>query len=701
MPNTDLPRLIQDLLYEAGDHGYTSRRLWNELRPHSEIEFEAFIQLLQQLEKQSLVTQDKRRRWLGAQHGGQAQGLFSFTGRGLAFVQSQADGSMLAVIPRGEESVALPGDLVEIQVLAERKSSKKNVRQPRDRAPQAKITKILKRNREEVTGTVFSEHKQLWLDTGEVGMPALALDVPDQQTIEEGQKVRAKLLDWTNPKHPPRAEFIETLGLAGAYLVESQSILVRHGIIEEFSDVVEHQAQAATKLLKEAAQDPDREDWTDRPCLTIDPINARDHDDAVWVVQHSHGGWTAAVHIADVSAFVPSGSGLDKEARRRGNSIYLPDRAIPMLPHALSGIAASLVEGEERPAFSAILDFDQHGLCTKHRFVSTLVKIGCFYDYDTALKLLKKKPGKDDLLKTLQAAHRLTQTLRRRRFDHGAINLDFPELEIDLDHDGNPKHVAMRDSHEAHQLVEELMLAANVAAAKSIIQSGRPSLFRIHDRPDERRLEEFRQLLAEHSIRVGPLSSRKQISKALDQIKGSPEEAALKREFLRCMPRAMYSRKGTPHYGLNEGIYTHFTSPIRRYSDICVHRTLKNDSPRSSQREWDELATHLSQTEQTADGIEREVKMWALRDYVLRDENRDRVWRGIIVDSLSWAWVLSLPELGAEGVLKRRDGWKKHAKKQRDSKPPTYALGQELTVRLIDFDQAARRFVAEEIDPAA
>lgn len=332
--------------------------------------------------------------------------------------------------------------------------------------------------------------------------------------------------------------------------------------------------------LREAAAVPDRvlpgevagrEDWRGSPVFTVDPDDARDFDDAVAVAARVGGGWRMQVHIADVAHYVRPGSALDAEAYRRGTSVYLPDRVLPMLPEPLSDGICSLRPHEDRLVRSVLIEFDAKGVPLAARFLRGVIRSGARLTYPEALVLLARPPvpGPGEWL---HRAWELAAVLRRRRFAAGALDLDLPELKVRVD--GNGRAVALErvESDRAHQLIEELMLAANEAVARAVRRRLLPSLYRVHEPPDPEKLREFRELARQHGYPAGDLGVRRELLKLMGRIRGGPAEEALKRALLRSLARARYAAEPLGHYGLAKASYTHFTSPIRRYADLVVHR---------------------------------------------------------------------------------------------------------------------------------
>jgi ribonuclease R len=335
----------------------------------------------------------------------------------------------------------------------------------------------------------------------------------------------------------------------------------------------------------------DREDLRKNFIITIDPDDARDFDDAINVEKLNSTGWELGVHIADVAAYVKPGSALDREARRRGNSVYLPDRVIPMLPESLSNGVCSLKPGVDRLTHSVFIQFDEKANVKKARFARTVIRSAHRLTYKQAYALLKSQPI-DELGKRLHRAWELAALLRRQRFQHGSLDLDFPEVKVRLDDKGKPIQLERIENDESHQLIEEFMLAANELVARELKKRSIPTIYRVHENPDPEKLAEYREFILSHGYKVGDLTHRAEVQRFLNSIKGKPEEPALKVGLLKSLKRARYLPQPLGHYGLAKANYLHFTSPIRRYADLVAHRSIAGaNQSRRSQPDMSELAS--------------------------------------------------------------------------------------------------------------
>ncbi len=340
----------------------------------------------------------------------------------------------------------------------------------------------------------------------------------------------------------------------------------------EFPRAVVEEAEQIPETV-EAALSSGREDLRAQFIVTIDPDDARDFDDAINVERLNGGGWKLGVHIADVASYVDPGSALDREALKRGNSVYLPDRVIPMLPERLSNGVCSLKPGVDRLTHSVFIEFGRDGRPRSARFARTVICSARRLTYREAYAILQARPN-DQLSERLHIAWELASLLRRKRFEQGSLDLDFPEVKVRLDAEGKPILLERIENDESHQLVEEFMLAANEAVARELKNRLIPALYRVHENPEPEKLAEYRELVLSYNYKVGDLTHRKELQRLLASLRGKPDEQALKVGLLKSLKRARYATQSLGHYGLAKTNYTHFTSPIRRYADLVVHRAL-------------------------------------------------------------------------------------------------------------------------------
>jgi ribonuclease R len=433
------------------------------------------------------------------------------------------------------------------------------------------------------------------------------------------------------------------------------SIVRKYHLPTEFPRDVLEEARTIPETVDEEMFEG-REDLRGQFIVTIDPDDARDFDDAINVERIPGGGWRLGVHIADVAAYVKPGAALDREAYKRGNSVYLPDRVIPMLPERLSNGVCSLKPGVNRLTHSVFIEFTRDGRTKNCRFARTVIRSARRLTYREAYAILQSAPN-DQLSERLHVAWELASFLRRRRFKQGSLDLDFPEVKVRLDDAGKPILLERIENDESHQLVEEFMLAANEAVARELKNRSIPTVYRVHENPEPEKLAEYRELILSYGYKVGDLTNRVELQRLLASLRGKPEEQALKIALLKSLKRARYAPQPLGHYGLAKTNYTHFTSPIRRYADLIVHRTLaERDRSRRSRADVGQLtstAEHISITERVAAEAEMDsVKMKKLEFFQRQLEARDpQIFRAAVIDVRNYGLLVELPDVLLTGLV--------------------------------------------------
>jgi ribonuclease R len=525
---------------------------------------------------------------------------------------------------------------------------------------EGRVIRILERARDTIVGTLQHSRNFYYVVPDD---PRLVHDVyvqvPPREKLPKaptrGDKVVVRLEAWESRHVNPEGEIIEVLGAATAPGIDMLSIVRKYDLPTAFPKSVIDEANRIPRSVEQRMVDG-RDDLRDKFIVTVDPDDARDFDDAIDVEKIDNEGWRLGVHIADVSAYVTPDSALDREARRRGNSVYLPDRVIPMLPERLSIGVCSLNPNVDRLTHSVFVEFDKSGRARNARFAKSVIRSGRRLTYKEAYAILQTKPN-GELSRRLHTAWELASLLRRKRFEHGSFDLDFPEVKVYVDPAGKPIKLERVENDESHQLIEEFMLAANEAVARELRQRSIPTIYRVHEDPDPEKLAEYREFVFSFNHKVGDLSHRKEVQRFLASIRGKPEEQALKIGLLKSLKRARYAAQSLGHYGLAKANYLHFTSPIRRYADLVVHRTLaERNSPRQTKidvRQIESLANHISDTERNAAEAEIEsVRLKKLQFFQEQLEQRNpQVFRAAIMDVRNYGLVVELPDALVTGVV--------------------------------------------------
>jgi ribonuclease R len=480
-----------------------------------------------------------------------------------------------------------------------------------------------------------------------------------------GDKVVVRLDDWQSRHVNPEGEIIEVLGPASAPGVDVLSVIRKYHLPTEFPSDVLEQAERIPESV-DAQQIVGREDLRNQFIVTIDPDDARDFDDAINVEKLANGGWQLGVHIADVAAYVEPGSALDREARRRGNSVYLPDRVIPMLPERLSNGVCSLKPQVDRLTHSAFIQFDKRGVPKSARFARSVIRSAHRLTYKEAYAILSSPP-RDRLGERLHLAWELAALLRRKRFEHGALELDFPEVKVSVDTHGKPVRLELVENDESHQLIEEFMLVANEAVARELKKRAIPTIYRVHEDPDPEKLGEYREFVLSFGYKVGDLTHRAELQRLLAEVSGKPEEQALKVGLLKSLKRARYDPQPLGHYGLAKTNYLHFTSPIRRYADLVVHRALGRarspsapdglprlrDPYHPNMAEIGSIAEHISTTERNAAEAEIDATLMKKLEFFQQQlaGRKPQIFSATVVDVRNYGLMVELPDALITGLI--------------------------------------------------
>ncbi len=569
------------------------------------------------------------------------QGKLLFNIRGGARLIADDD-RLIAWIADGMTGTALHGDIVEATP---------------SQGDQARITKVVKRAHETIIGLFQKQHGQAVVIPDDPRNPHVFLVRSGGKALARppraGDKVALHLDPWSDAVELPTGRITELLGAVGAPGVDMLSVIRGHDLPAEFPEACEREAAAVPDDISDAVI-AKREDCRGQFVLTIDPDDAKDHDDATSVERTAHG-WQLTVHIADVAHYVRPGSALDKEARRRANSTYLVDRCIPMLPFRLSADLCSLRAGIPRLAHSVFFDLTAQGKISHVRFAKTVIQVHARLTYKQAMAMIKGEHVagfSPDVMKAVQNSWQLASLVRKHRFAAGSLDLDFPEIKIWLDAEGRADRMERLVNDESHQLVEEFMLLANEAVAKETQRRNVPCIYRIHEKPDPDRLNEFRKNAATAGLKLGDMTQRKEVMRMLSAIRGRPDEFRLKIDFLKSLRRAAYSPDPLGHYGLHKANYLHFTSPIRRYADLVAHRVLAGERG-PSRKELTELSKHISDTERTSAQAEQESRLVKKIEFFQRqlDSQKPQTFRAIVSDARIHGLTVELPDADTTGLI--------------------------------------------------
>jgi ribonuclease R len=627
----------------------------------------AFRTTLRELERAGEIARVRKDRYVLPGEADLVTGKLSVHPAGYAFLSSEKPNEPDVFIAAENVGTAMHGDRVVARMSPEAPAGRIKGRR------EGRVIRILERAHDTVVGTLQRSRNFYYVVPDD---PRFVHDIYVRSVAEEkdrrsetaatvGDKVVVRLDDWQSRHVNPEGEIIEVLGPASAPGVDVLSVIRKYHLPTEFPRDVLEQAERISESV-DAQQIAGREDLRNQFIVTIDPDDARDFDDAINVEKLPNGGWQLGVHIADVAAYVQPGSALDREARRRGNSVYLPDRVIPMLPQRLSNGVCSLKPGVDRLTHSVFIQFDRQGMTKSTRFARSVIRSAHRLTYKEAYAILTS-PARDRLGERLHLAWELAALLRRKRFEQGSLDLDFPEVKVWVDAQGKPLRLERVENDESHQLIEEFMLAANEAVARDLKKRAIPTIYRVHENPDPEKLAEYREFTLSFGYKVGDLTHRTELQRLLAEIRGKPEEQALKIGLLKSLKRARYDPQPLGHYGLAKTNYLHFTSPIRRYADLVVHRALPSDPAGAGRRsarsasapyhpnmaEIASIAEHISATERNAADAEIDATQMKKLEFFQQqlDGRNPQLFSAAVVDIRNYGLMVELPDALVSGLI--------------------------------------------------
>ena len=625
-----------------------------DLRPNQQQELQ---QALQRLEARGQILRTKGNRYITAREADLVPGVISINRQGKGFLQPDEAGLPEIVIPESATATALNGDRVlvrrEIKPQGLRPSPKTEVDST------GAVVRVLERKRSQFVGTLQRSRQFLFVIPDDPRIPH-SIYVPEPRDVGRrpniGDKVVVEIQQWESRQTNPEGEIIEVLGAPDEEGVDMLSVLRNYDLPLHFPKPVLHEATTITKsrsLTDASAEDMHgRTDCRSHLVITIDPDDAKDFDDAICLQRLSKDCVKLWVHIADVSHYVTPGSPLDIEARKRGNSTYLVDRVIPMLPEALSNELCSLKPDVDRLTKCVEFLLSNTGEVLETKFYPAAIRSKRRFTYQEVLSRLQQPPIDDPVEAMLHEAHAMAQHLRRARFKNGSLDLDFPENKIRLDEQGRVLRIDRNENDVSHQLIEEYMLLANEAVAGRLMGLNRPAVYRVHEAPKAQRLQQYREDVLSHRIPCGNLTLRPEVQKLLERFHDLAIGPALKIGFLRSLMRARYAVEPLGHYGLAKTRYAHFTSPIRRYADLVIHRALFDRKPAIT-ASLKETSEHLSVTERNSADAERdskEVKLYAYLKAQLQTGEL-QTYPALVTDVRNFGFFVDVPSLGMSGLV--------------------------------------------------
>ena len=679
---------------------FKTKEIARKMNIKDDINYQLLKATLHQLLSEKFLSRNgKRYKLFTLPETNRLVGQFNLNEGGYGFVTAKNSKMGDIFIAARNIGNAFHGDKVEVVLFA--KQTGKNL--------EGQITKVIERKRKEIVGQL-KKSKSFYFVTPDD--PKIHRDIyvesKNLQDSKTGDKVAVGNISWDDRMLNPVGKIVEVIGREGTLYSEVTSIAREFGIPVSFD---KKSLQEAENLNAEITEEEisKRQDFRSKNVFTIDPVDAKDFDDALSIEELDNGNYRIGVHIADVSHYVKAGSSIDKEAASRGNSVYFVGKAISMLPEKLSNYLCSLVPQKDRLTFSVIFEMTNKGVLLNHKIAKTIINSKKRFTYEDVQKIIDI--GEGDYSTEINLLNTLAKILRSKRMKEGSLEFFTPEVEFQLDESGKPTNILKKEITESNMLIEEFMLLANKTIAERIFSRGNiPFIYRVHDYPDEEKIQEFSRFVKSLGYSFNPKAGKAagQFNNLMEQVKGTEEEGVINELAVRSMAKAVYSTKNIGHYGLGFKNYTHFTSPIRRYADLLVHRILDKTLISKTGKHYSlenltKICEHISATERTA--MEAERRSIKLKQLQFLKDKIGYEFSAVISGVMNYGIFVELTDILAEGLIRARDlegdfyvlDERKYSLIGKRTKKQ-FRLGDKITVKLIrlDLDNLELDFVTSQ-----
>ena len=694
-----LKRKIIHLLSESNTKPYNSHQVAKALGFHQPMKRKLVHQIMEDMQRDKLIL-PQANGFVMASSFSSNEGIIEFTSKGSAYILMEGEDDIY--IAKEKTRNAIDGDLVSYSL---NKNSRK-------KKPEGFVDRVLKRKKTEFVGTLKVSEKFAFVitDSRRVHIDFF-IDLKQLNKAKDGDKVIVELINWPEKLNSPFGKITKILGKSGETNTEMNAIMEDFELPYEFpADVLQAAEDVDTTISKKEIAK--RRDFRKVDTITIDPFDAKDFDDAISYKELENGNIEVGVHIADVSHYVTKGTIIDDEAINRGTSVYLVDRVVPMLPEVLSNQVCSLRPNEEKLTFSAVFELDNQANVKNSWFGRTVINSNRRFTYEEAQERIETKQG--DYQKEINTLNELAQIMRGRRMDSGALNIESTEVKFVVE-DGKPVGVKLKISQEAHKLVEEFMLLANKNVSRFIGvpkkgQAKYPNIYRIHDQPSEEKIADLQRFVADNGYEIKEVANKPlsfALNNLLTEAKENREVDFIGPMVIRSMAKAVYSAENIGHYGLSFDYYSHFTSPIRRYPDLMLHRILQNfldkKQPNIGEEEIEQQAKYFSNQEKKATDAERASTKFM--QVVFMEDKVGQEFAGTISGVTSYGIFVEITANKCEGLIRtnaitqdrfyfEEDGKKLVGKKFGDE----LKMGTKVTIEITKVDMVNRTIDMELLD---